>query len=1050
MATLNNDSKLQWTSHSDSEEEYIDHVTKNDISNKLHAQSASGNTSNIELSKAVKKQIINSLTNANRLTIVVGGTGCGKSTLVPQLLLDHFGGPILCTQPRRLAVVAVSRHVAQQRNNSILGEEVGYHVGQNRVANNKTQLLFATAGIFLEELKCQGLEAILQYRVILIDECHERSSESDLCLVLIKSIMTKHPNAPNIRIILMSATFNQGRYVSYFENVPGCEYIDAISIESAQSINAFYKQVQTSYLENILQKIYSHRGDGIPNLLETKLQLRKFERNMRLDPDSELTGQDAKSLPTSMLALILTLVRILHQEEPNNTKFLIFAPTYRHLEQIYSILSEVSLPKGSIPCRIHVDVLHSSIDMEDCLVSMKDTSNYDTTRHILLASAIADSSVTIPGVTCVIDTCRALEVRWDAKKEVNDAKTVWASKSICDQRRGRTGRTCAGRVFRLLHQSFYINRLDNWDQPQIELASCREEMLALLSASASKNNKMLSNPVAVLKRCLDPPPDLSMEKAMKYLVDIGACSFQKNGSSQKEIIIPTDIGRILAALPFKVSDASMIVKGAQNSMLHEALVLTSILNTRPYPIVHRFGKKEFNENIQAIFYENVNAKDKKTIAVANFSAYLFWYIHWKMKIWHKLAKARFLFCTGDNGGNDAFSKHKYNSYPSQVREKDRNAYDCNVWEWTSETADSHTRWCKERGINPTSVRAIDTEVAVTLKILYHKDHEPDWLRYQTSSPHWVKRKFLAEQEEIYPSNIFNAVYGYNKGDEMIQKLLRLQDPSSSICTKVPEVKEKQACIHFLNGNCKYGESCRNAHSYTAPRPLCRFFLNGGCTTPYCIYSHSIEHKKINLNLASLGTDKPVYALYDGGPLAWFENNAEKLLIFGEGDFSFTQALASLQIHPFQSTSLVDTEPYSLGGKYCTLSNIDATRCHTNKYLKSMSRNITKFSWNFPFTGKEEDDEIHKSLMNGTFLSVAAFFESNLEGANRKAEFALTLQGDQLSRWSVLQSAERAGFFLNWWEEFDIYEFPGYFPQRANGVTFPAQHARFYVFRLAKA
>ena len=108
---------------------------------------------------------------------------------------------------------------AHQRNTA-LGDKVGYHVGQNRLASNKTKLLFATAGILLEELKSNGIGALMKYKVLLIDECHERSCESDLCLVIIKILMLKYPKS-NIRIILMSATFNQGKYTSFFDGVVG-------------------------------------------------------------------------------------------------------------------------------------------------------------------------------------------------------------------------------------------------------------------------------------------------------------------------------------------------------------------------------------------------------------------------------------------------------------------------------------------------------------------------------------------------------------------------------------------------------------------------------------------------------------------------------------------------------------------------------------------------------------------------------------------------------------------------------------------------------------
>ncbi len=138
-----------------------------------------------------------------------------------------------------------------------------------------------------------------------------------------------------------------------------------------------------------------------------------------------------------------------------------------HLEQIYNILSAKFE-------HFDLGVLHSSIDLEDCLESMKADGAARRKRKILLASAIADSSVTIPDVACVIDTCRALEVKWNRKKSRYDAGTVYASQAICDQRRGRTGRTCSGKVFRLVYSRFFNNEMEKWEQPKIGLASCRE------------------------------------------------------------------------------------------------------------------------------------------------------------------------------------------------------------------------------------------------------------------------------------------------------------------------------------------------------------------------------------------------------------------------------------------------------------------------------------------------------------------------------------------------------------------------------------------------
>jgi HrpA-like RNA helicase len=236
--------------------------------------------------------------------------------------LDSIGSPILCTQPRRLAVVAVATYVAKQRVEARLGKEVGYHVGQDKMANHETGLLFATAGILLEELKGQGLHALTKYKVVIIDECHERSCESELVLTIIKQFMIANPRS-NLRLVLMSATFNHNLYTSFFHGVPGCEYVDTITLQTAESIDAFYSKVQTHYLEDISRMLAS-------SVAEHTADYMTYCNAMKCDPMVELDGSGGgKALSHQLLLCIMSLVNHLHCDESPDSIFLVFAPTYR-------------------------------------------------------------------------------------------------------------------------------------------------------------------------------------------------------------------------------------------------------------------------------------------------------------------------------------------------------------------------------------------------------------------------------------------------------------------------------------------------------------------------------------------------------------------------------------------------------------------------------------------------------------------------------------------------------------------------------------------------
>ncbi|KAL7120271.1 hypothetical protein ACP275_02G113200 [Erythranthe tilingii] len=307
----------------------------------------------------------------NRVTLIVGETGCGKSSQIPQFLLEENIEPILYTQPRRFAVVAVARMVARARNCDV-GGEVGYHIGHSKVFSNRSKIVFKTAGILLDEMREKGLKA-LKYKVIVLDEV------SELLGMNCDDLSMKYCSGPS----------------------------------PAVSEANFKPEV--------------HR-------------------------------------------LIHDLVIHIHKNEPDIEKsILIFLPTYAALEQQWFLLKPFT-------ANFKVHILHRSIDTEQALRAMKIWRSH---RKVILATNIAESSVTIPKVGYVIDSCRSLQVFWDNNRKTDAAELVWA-----EQRRGRTGRTCDGHVYRLVIGSFY-GQLEDYEAPSILRLSLRQQVL-LISCAESK------------------------------------------------------------------------------------------------------------------------------------------------------------------------------------------------------------------------------------------------------------------------------------------------------------------------------------------------------------------------------------------------------------------------------------------------------------------------------------------------------------------------------------------------------------------------------------
>jgi ATP-dependent RNA helicase TDRD9 len=153
---------------------------------------------------------------SNQVTIIQGATGSGKSTLVPQFLLEHYATHqrhcnIVCTQPRRIATRSIARYVAKCRGWQ-LGTLVGYQVYNDKVTSEDTRLTFVTTGVLLEKLV--SMKNMNEYTHIILDEVHERNIDTDLCLLLVRKLL--RTNSRQVKVVLMSATLESQEYAQYF------------------------------------------------------------------------------------------------------------------------------------------------------------------------------------------------------------------------------------------------------------------------------------------------------------------------------------------------------------------------------------------------------------------------------------------------------------------------------------------------------------------------------------------------------------------------------------------------------------------------------------------------------------------------------------------------------------------------------------------------------------------------------------------------------------------------------------------------------------------
>ncbi|KAF3557512.1 hypothetical protein F2Q69_00010241 [Brassica cretica] len=751
---------------------------------------------------AMKRRIVEKILE-NRVTLIVGEPGCGKSSQVPQFLLEANMSPILCTQPRRFAVVAVAKMVAKSRN-SDLGDEIGYHIGHSKNLSPGSKIVFKTAGVLLDEMLDKGLSA-LKYKVIILDEVHERSVESDLVLVCVKQFLMKNSD---LRVVLMSATADITRYRDYFKELGRGERVEVVAIPSPDQRTIFQRRV--FYLEQVA------------GLLGVSSDLSAY------CPGPSPSSADTEIKP-DLQNLIHDLILHIHEKEPDIEKsILVFLPTYYSLEQQWYQLEPFR-------ASFEVHILHRSIDTERALAAMKICR---FRRKVILATNIAESSVTIPKVAYVIDSCRSLQVFWDASRKRDAVQLVWVSRSQAEQRRGRTGRTCDGEVYRLVPSAFF-NKLEEHETPAILQLSLRQQVLHICCTES----RAINDANALLGKAMDPPNPEVIDDALSMLLSIQALRKSHRGRYE-----PTFYGRLLASFPLSFDASILVVKFGEMGMLREGILLGVLMDTQPLPINHPFGDDaQFLEYVDHYFCgessKTISGGRREMVLMANLCAFQFWQRLFKDK--HRLESLKQLL--------------------SKEKDKDVKLILPAI----------EQEWCDFHNISRSSFYHVSEMYEDTLSSLhrfrpqfisssdslptYYDPYEFDHTccvecqasgdRYQHSEdqPPLETRKCISLP--FVPPNAFQANF-IAKNMANIIKEIRTQGTTSDNGHGAIEPEayadngEAPVCVYFLNGFCNRGDQCPFSHTLQSTRPACRFFTSSqGCRNgESCMFSHAMRRQ----------------------------------------------------------------------------------------------------------------------------------------------------------------------------------------------------------------
>ena len=313
----------------------------------------------------------------SRFLILTAETAAGKSTVLPLALLKNFEGKILMTEPRRLAVLGVSNRVSELWEKEYSGnfKEIGYKIHLESKIYNETRLEFVTEAILVRQL--QSDPALEDYQVIVLDEFHERSVNTDLALAFLKEAMQLRDD---LFVVIMSATIDTGRLQSYL-------------------------------------------GKNTPIV---KIPGRQFAVKVEYEPEKSVVSAIRTALDSKM-----------------DGNILVFLPGIADIRKAQESLLESGLFDAD--SENELCILHSSISLEEQKKVLADSDK----RRVILSSAIAETSLTVPGVTIVIDSGLSRVNRLDINTGMEKLCTERESEFSAEQRKGRAGRLCEGSCTRL-------------------------------------------------------------------------------------------------------------------------------------------------------------------------------------------------------------------------------------------------------------------------------------------------------------------------------------------------------------------------------------------------------------------------------------------------------------------------------------------------------------------------------------------------------------------------------------------------------------------------
>ncbi|XP_044030084.1 ATP-dependent RNA helicase DHX29 [Siniperca chuatsi] len=531
------------------------------------------------------------------VVVVAGETGSGKSTQIPQFLLEELliGGKaaqpcnIVVTQPRRISAMSLACRVSQE-----LGCEdgpgsksslCGYQIRMENQSGEWTRLLYCTTGVLLRKLQHDRHLSSLTH--IIVDEVHERSVQSDFLLTILKDVVMRRSD---LQLILMSATVDCGKFSNYFNRcpvitIPGRTFpVEVSHLEDIVEQTGYILEKDSEYCQKILEEeeevSISVTQKGGKTLQHQEVILRDSSSGWDLGPDLDHFSSRTRQVLQYMnpnkinMDLLVDLIDYLDkspQFAEVDGAVLVFLPGLAHIQQLYDLLS--SDKRFRDKNRYRIVALHSTLSSKDQAAAF--TVPPAGVRKIVLSTNIAETGVTIPDVVFVIDTGKTKENKYHESSQMSSLVETFVSKASALQRQGRAGRVRNGFCFRL-YPKYRFDSFMDYSIPEILRVPLEELCLHIMKCQ-------YGSPEDFLSRALDPPLPQSVSNAVNLLRKIGACHPNNH--------LLTPLGQHLASLPVNVKIGKMLIYGAILGCLEPIATIAAAI-TEKSPFSTPMNRKE--------------------------------------------------------------------------------------------------------------------------------------------------------------------------------------------------------------------------------------------------------------------------------------------------------------------------------------------------------------------------------------------------------------------------------------------------------------------------